>query len=119
MNKREIGTDYEKKAVAFLVSNGVKIVECNFRNRQGEIDIIGYHNQFLVFIEVKYRRNENLGFPSESVGYRKQSVICKVADYYRFIHRECINKSVRYDVIAICQEDIKWYQNAFNHIGNF
>lgn len=119
MNKRKIGTDFEVKAVTYLMKNGMKIVECNFRNRQGEIDIIGIHNQCLVFTEVKYRRNENLGFPSQAVDYRKQSVICKVADYYRYIHNIGMNTSVRYDVVAICGEEIKWYQNAFYHIGNY
>lgn len=119
MNKRTIGTDYERKAATYLKENGMRIVESNFRNRQGEIDIIGYHNQCLVFSEVKYRKNGNLGFPSEAVDIRKQRIICKVADYYRFIHHIGSDLSMRYDVVAICGEEIKWYQNAFYHIGNY
>ena len=42
MNKREKGAQKEEQVCACLLSKGVKIVERNFRNRQGEIDIIGY-----------------------------------------------------------------------------
>ena len=42
INKRQTGTEYETLAVAYLEKHDVKIVERNFRNRFGEIDIIGY-----------------------------------------------------------------------------
>ncbi len=41
MNKREKGAQKEEQVCACLFSKGVKIVERNFRNRQGEIDVIG------------------------------------------------------------------------------
>lgn len=55
MNKREKGAQKEEQVCACLLSRGVKIVERNFRNRQGEIDVIGYDGGYLVFFEVKYR----------------------------------------------------------------
>ena len=39
-NKRATGTAYEKKAAEYLKENGYDIIECNFRCRYGEIDII-------------------------------------------------------------------------------
>ena len=54
-NKRNIGTEYEKLAEEYLVKNGVRILEKNFRSRFGEIDLIGYDREYLVFFEVKYR----------------------------------------------------------------
>lgn len=116
MNKRQTGADKEKLAAVFLEEHGMLITERNFRNRQGEIDIIGYHNQYLVFVEVKYRRSGIKGNALEAVGLQKQKQICKVADYYRYIHRLGMNTMVRYDVIAIQGEDIQWIQNAFPHI---
>lgn len=116
MNKRKIGNDYEEIASEYLEKNGMRIVERNFRNRQGEIDLIGQHDGYLVFVEVKYRLNEDKGNPVEAVTYSKQKNICKVADYYRYIHKLDEYTAFRYDVVAICGEEITWYQNAFDQV---
>ena len=47
-NKRETGTRKEELAADFLTRRGVKILERNFRCRQGEIDLIGMDGQYLV-----------------------------------------------------------------------
>lgn len=116
MNKREVGAAYEQKAVDFLQQNDVKILERNFRCRQGEIDLIGKHNEYVVFFEVKYRKNNQKGLPQEAVSFSKQKKICKVADYYRMIHKMGEFVAIRYDVIAICGEELTWIQNAFSHV---
>ena len=48
MNKREKGAQKEEQVCACLLSEGVKIVERNFRNRQGEIHIIVYDRNHTV-----------------------------------------------------------------------
>ena len=111
-----MGAVWEQKAAEYLEARGMKIKERNFRNRQGEIDIIGYHDGYLVFVEVKYRSGNGKGYAAEAVDYRKHRQICKVADYYRYIHRLGENIAVRYDVIAVQGEEIEWLQNAFPHI---
>lgn len=116
MNTRQKGTDKERLAADYLTAQGMRIVECNFRGRQGEIDIIGYHNHYLVFVEVKYRSSEVKGSALAAVDVRKQRQICKVADYYRYLHKLGENTMLRYDVIAIQGERIQWIQNAFPHI---
>lgn len=103
-------------AADYLESQGMRIVERNFRGKQGEIDIIGYHKHYLVFVEVKYRSNATRGNALEAVNTHKQRRICKVADYYRYMHRLGSSTMVRYDVIAIQGENIQWIQNAFPHI---
>ena len=55
MNKRTVGKEYEERACRYLEDRGFRTAERNFRCRQGEIDIIGYHEGYLVFVEVKYR----------------------------------------------------------------
>ncbi len=114
-NKRTIGADVEAKAAEYLVSQGAEILERNFRCRQGEIDIICRHGSYLVFVEVKYRASLRKGAPQEAVGTAKQKVICRVADYYRCIHGIRQSVPVRYDVIAVLGDDLRWYQNAFPH----
>ena len=115
-NKRQIGADKERLAAEYLTARGMEILERNFRNRQGEIDIVGRHGQYLVFVEVKFRSGIDMGMAVEAVDVRKQRQICKVADYYRMIHRLGDNTAVRYDVLAIQGEEIQWIQNAFPHI---
>ena len=46
MNNRKTGTEKEEIATEFLKSNGMRILEKNFRCRQGEIDIIGIHKGY-------------------------------------------------------------------------
>ena len=116
MNTRKKGTEYEQAALEYLQRQGVIILERNYRNRRGEIDIIGRDGEYIVFFEVKYRKDSSKGYPAEAVNYGKQRNICRVADYYRMIHHMGEYSSVRYDVVAICGEEITWYQNAFEHI---
>lgn len=116
-NKRAIGAQYEEQAVSFLESKGIRILECNFRNRFGEIDIIGRDSDTYVFAEVKYRKNNRMGEPVTAVNLKKQQTICKVADYYRVCHHIGDDVACRFDVIAICNDEITWYENAFLYIG--
>ncbi len=116
MNTRKIGAQKEEQAAQYLVSQGMRILEHNFRSGQGEIDLIGRHDGYLVFVEVKYRKSASRGSALEAVDARKQRRICRTADVYRFLHHLGENTAVRYDVLAIQGEDIRWIQNAFPHI---
>ena len=118
MNKRTIGSEYEDKAVNYLIDRKVLIKERNFRfHKLGEIDIIGYDDGYLVFFEVKYRRSSSKGSAEEAVVARKAAVICRVSDAYRMLRHVPDNVPVRYDVIAINGDDINWIKNAFPYMG--
>lgn len=121
MNKRETGERYEQAACDYLRARGVAVLEKNFSCRQGEIDIIGRYEEYLIFAEVKYRTSGKFGTAEAAVTTGKQKKICRVADYYRFLHGIGDDNPIRYDVIAIQKQEngddtIKWYQNAFCHI---
>lgn len=116
MNTRKTGAEQEEKAADYLRKQGIRILEKNYRNRSGEIDIIGRDSEYLIFFEVKYRKTMQNGAPSEAVTFAKQKKICQVADYYRLTHGIGEFSAVRYDVISICGEEIIWYRNAFEHI---
>ena len=115
-NKREIGSIQEERAGEYLKKQGMYILEQNFRCRNGDIDIIGRDQGYLVFVEVKYRSSSKAGHPAEAVNYQKQRKICRTADFYRYIHKIGADVNIRYDVVALTQEEIFWYQNAFQHI---
>jgi len=116
LNTRKIGTDMEMLAAGYLISGGMEILEKNFYTRQGEIDIIGMHEGYLVFVEVKYRKSTRYGEAEAAVDIHKQRRICKAADYYRYIHHYGDDTAVRYDVLAIQGDEVHWIKNAFQHI---
>lgn len=116
MNNRELGAQKEKQVCAYLLSERVRIIERNFRCRQGEIDIIGYDEDYLVFFEVKYRGSMTMGNAAQAVGYTKQRRICRTADYYRYLHGCTEDTAIRFDVVAIDQGKMVWYKNAFDYV---
>lgn len=115
MNKRSIGDTYEQIAAAYLESEGYKIIEHNFRNRQGEIDIIAKKDGYLRFIEIKYRKDKNKGRPEEAVDIRKQHQISKVALYYLMKNKLSMETMCCFDVVCILDNEIKLYENAFEY----
>ena len=112
-NKRQIGSNYEQKAVKYLLENGYIILEQNYRNRCGEIDIIARKKGMLVFLEVKYRTTSIYGSPLEAVDWRKQNQIRKVAQFYLMRHGLSEWTPCRFDVIAFEGEKMTHIENAF------
>lgn len=117
MNTRKQGAQKEEQVCAYLRSEGVRIGTRNFRCRQGEIDIVGYDGEYLVFFEVKYRSSRSKGSAAEAVGYAKQKRICRVADHYRAVHRCMEDTPIRFDVVAVDGEEITWVKNAFYYLA--
>ena len=113
LNKRQTGTVYEQKAKEYLISKGYQILECNFRNRNGEIDIIAKDGEYLCFVEVKYRTTNEFGSPLEAVGWNKQNQIRRVAQYYMMKHHLNEWTPCRFDVIAFEGEKMTHLENAF------
>ncbi len=117
MNTREKGAQKEQQVCAYLLSEGVEILERNFRAGQGEIDVIGRDGSYLVFFEVKYRAGAGRGSAAEAVGSAKQRKICQVADYYRLRHQCSEDTPIRFDVVAIDGERLRWIKNAYDYAG--
>lgn len=113
---RAIGAEYEKKAAQYLEGLGYRILEKNFRCRMGEIDLIAKDGSYLVFIEVKYRKDIRMGEPQEAVGYRKQKKICRTASYYCMTHRIPPQQPCRFDVAACLAGEWKLIRNAFDYV---
>lgn len=112
-NKRETGAAYELKAEEYLLGNGYKILERNFRNRSGEIDLIAKKAGQIHFIEVKYRTTSDFGSPLEAVDFRKQNQIRKVAMYYLMKNKLSEWTPCQFDVIAFEGEKMTHLENAF------
>jgi putative endonuclease len=98
--RRELGDKGEDLAAAALKKQGYKIVERNYLTPLGEIDLIAKHKGVLVFIEVKTRKSERFGAPSEAVHPAKQAKLRRLADYY-VKQKRLGETAVRFDVVAI------------------
>ena len=112
-NKRETGAEYELKAEEYLLENEYQILERNFRNRSGEIDLIAKKEGQIHFIEVKYRTTIDFGSPLEAVDFRKQNQIRKVAMYYLMKNKLSEWTPCQFDVIAFEGENLTHVENAF------
>lgn len=97
--KSEIGIWGETLAAEYLKKKRYRIVCRNFRVRSGEIDIIAENRDYLVFAEVKTRKNEKYGEPREFVGNSKQNRIRTAAALWLAAHPT--DKQPRFDVIEI------------------
>lgn len=113
LNKRTLGSEEETVAVDYLKREGFTILERNFRSRTGEIDIVCKEGPYLVFTEVKFRKNAAFGDPAEAVGPMKQKKIFDTARFYLLKRGIAADCPVRFDVVAILGTEVKLYRNAF------
>jgi putative endonuclease len=86
LKKKELGALGEQVARAFLEKRGYKVLETNFRTREGETDLIALEGEVVVFAEVKARTSHALGTPQEAVTPRKVERIKNLALEYLATH---------------------------------
>jgi putative endonuclease len=112
----ELGQSGERIAVNFLKINGYDIISTNFHNKLGQIDVIAKDNETICFVEVKTRRSQRFGQPTEAVELSKQRKISQVALMF-LKQNKLLNSPARFDVISIShpdiQPDVKLIKNAF------
>jgi putative endonuclease len=117
LSNRQAGADWEKTAESFLRSHGLKLLQRNFSSRFGEIDLVMEEKRTIVFIEVKYRNNNEHGSGAEAVSFQKQNRISRTAAWYLSKNPHRAEQFCRFDVISInpksTQQGIKWIRNAF------
>ncbi|MEI8063600.1 MAG: YraN family protein [Verrucomicrobiota bacterium] len=118
--KMALGERGEKFAAQYLRRYGYRILVHRFKTRAGEIDIVCRHGEWLIFVEVKTRKSDDYGAPSEAVTKEKQNhMSCTALDYLRLLNHPRIR--FRFDIVeVILQEgvrkptDIRLIQNAFD-----
>ncbi|MGS2724626.1 YraN family protein [Porticoccus sp. GXU_MW_L64] len=115
------GDKAEQLARGHLKKAGLQIIECNYRCRRGEIDIIARDGDSLVFVEVRYRRQSKFGSAADSINPRKQARIIAAALNYLQRHQLAEKLPCRFDTICIVPQaggwrqhyDIDWLKDAF------
>jgi len=103
----EIGKDGEAVARAFLMKQGFKIIETNYRTKFGEIDIIALKDKKINFVEVKsvkVRGFDNLEKlkvrPEDNLTSSKLSKILKSVDIY--LSHKSISHETKYEIDLAC-----------------
>jgi putative endonuclease len=97
---KRTGKRGEELAAAHLAEAGYRIVERNYRCFFGEIDIVAWEGETLVFAEVKSRRSEAYGPPQLAVGREKQKKISRIALHY-LSEKGLRHCRARFDVVAV------------------
>ena len=115
------GEDAETACRDYLRSQGLKLVDKNFSCRQGEIDIIMLDKKVLVFIEVRFRKNNNFGGGLESITASKQQKLRQTAELY--LQQNNQYENARFDVVSMSKNNqtsnnrqeytFEWITNAF------
>ncbi len=116
-----IGQQKEQQAQIWLTAQGLQILECNYRCKGGEIDLIAltpnhpHQESTLIFFEIKYRKNNLFGHPGEWVTIQKQQRILLCAQHYLLKHKSLNHLPMRFDVITFegHQTTPTWIKNAF------
>ena len=103
----------ESMAKDFLLKKGFELVETNFKNKIGEIDLIMSDNDWLVFVEVKYKSDDRMGIPEEMIDKNKIWQVKRVAESFLVERKKDLKKFEKYRIDAVCilGEEIKHYEN--------
>lgn len=108
------GRGGEKEARECLEKKGFELVEANYSCDIGEIDLIMTDDDWLVFVEVKYKADDRMGLPEEMIDKRKLAQVKRVANWYLMEKPEMRKKYEKYRVDAVCilGEEIRHYVNC-------
>ena len=113
-----LGQRGEMFAWAYLMRQGYKLLEKNYRTKIGEIDVIAQKKGRIAFIEIKTRTaGSRFGLPEEAVHAIKQKKLIRLAQWY-LKQKKCYDTSVSFDVLALTwheegQPEIRLIENAF------
>ena len=100
MQKNIYGKRSEIIASDYLKKKGYKILETNYKNNVGEIDIIAKDKDYIVFVEVKARISQKFGHPLEAIDEEKQRKINAIASIY-LVKNKKYGTKCRFDAISI------------------
>lgn len=111
------GEAAEGIAEHYLSDSGLLLITKNFHCKAGEIDLIFWDQQCLVFVEVRARAHSHFAYPIETIDYHKQKKIILTAEFFLLRFSQYANHTCRFDVIGIdfstTPPNIEWIKDAF------
>ncbi|MFQ3230031.1 YraN family protein [Reinekea sp.] len=108
------GEASEQIAENHLIAHGLITVAKNVRFKAGELDLVCLDGKELVFVEVRFRKNDTFGSAVESVTRPKQRKVIKAAALFLQQNREWEKHIMRFDVVGIdSNHKVDWIKGAF------
>ena len=114
------GRNAESFAADFLAGQGLKIAATNYSCKGGELDIVAWQGEHLVFAEVRLRNHRGFASGAESVDYRKQRKLVAAASHYLQKNFGGNPPPCRFDVVSLTADGdngaayrAEWIQDAF------
>jgi putative endonuclease len=98
--RTELGAHGERIAAAYLADAGLRLLDRNWRCREGELDLVAREGDAIVFCEVKTRRGRGYGHPVEAVTPAKQRRLRTLAHRWLAAHDEHA-PDLRFDVVGV------------------
>ena len=121
---KQFGALGEKLAVKYLKERKYKILEKNYKNKVGEIDIIALDGSEIAFVEVKTRSAQPYLSGRYSVDKRKQFHIMRAASWYMEVKKTSLQP--RFDIIEVEVDrstdelvKIEHFKNAFSQTESY
>ena len=110
--RRAFGQAGEDRAAAWYRARGYRVLERNWRCREGELDLVVSRGRTLVFVEVKARRTDRFGIPAEAITPTKQRRLRGLAR--RYLEASGARPSeLRFDVVSILAGELEVIPAAF------
>ena len=102
----------ERTACRYLLKQGFDILARRYRGRSGELDIIAFEEDILVFVEVKTRSSSQFGEPWEFVDWQKQQILRRTAEAFIADH-DLGQYAYRFDIVSVIGKNVELFRNAF------
>jgi putative endonuclease len=98
--RRALGTRGEVAVAHWYEEQGYRVVDRNWRCRDGELDLVVERHRVVVFCEVKTRRSDRFGAPVEAITHRKRQRLRVLAAKWLQEHRAVV-RELRFDVASV------------------
>ena len=106
----------EEYVAELIKKKGFKLVIRNYKIKMGEIDIIAKNDKYIIFVEVRTRKEDGMIHPLETITPSKKNKVIRTATYFMMEHP--FDLQPRFDVAAVETRDGKvvscnYIENAF------
>ena len=116
MNRANLGHTGEAVAAKYYIRQGYLLLNHNYRTRMGELDLILYKADTIVFAEVKTRTSAQRAAPAEAVDYYKQQRLIAAAGQY-LQRSPYADANIRFDVVEVLPAGSGWQVHCLRDAG--
>ena len=114
----ESGQIAENAARRFLERRGLRLLTSNYQCRYGELDLVMSDREFLVIVEIRYRRHTEFMDPVESITRHKRDRIVRATLHFMQRCADYRDHPVRFDIVGVSgpldHATVDWIPGAFN-----